>query len=572
MRTFGTLTLERDGLDAKWRVAAEPHVLIKIKSICRRTDSRSLGAVAVEHSDEVCRDLQWFTERYPLDVSDGDRFVLDGGAASYVASLERLETINLPNHVPMAFPLALPPRHYQSVAAEGLLLRKSQLLADHVGLGKSVTALAAVTEVMRRTKQPALVICQAHLPKQWKAYIGKFLPLASCHIIKTGKLYDLPPADIYVCTYHKLAKWKQILAKVCHGSMICFDEIQELRHPDSAKYSAAMQIREACGYAHGLSATPIFNYGGEIFNVLEVLSPGEVGTREEFEREWCSGFGKHCTLKAPDAFGSYLRERGLMVRRTRADVGLELPPIQTIIETVEHDDKVLRDLDTVATELAHRLLAKETSFHDKGEAAREFDMKMRQATGIAKAPFCAAFVNMLVESGEKVVLTGWHRCVYDVWLEMLKQHRVVLYTGTESPAAKSRSVAQFCDTSNGGANVFIMSLRSGSGLDGLQNVCSTIVHGELDWSPGVMLQCTGRLARDGQTKSVFEYYMISDGGSDPVVADVLGIKRAQSDGLLGQGSILLGTQTDDTSRVKRLAEDYLARRHHKRLDAAAATV
>src|SRR5579884_3848269 len=44
-----------------------------------------------------------------------------------------------------------------------------------------------------------------------------------------------------------------------------------------------------------------------------------------------------------------------------------------------------------------------------------------------------------------------------------------------------------------------MSLRSGAGLDGLQEDCTVGVFGELDWSPEQHRQCIGRLDRDGQT-------------------------------------------------------------------------
>ena len=639
MKTYGTMELIRDEKgEVVWRIQAEPHAMIRLKNVIARVNKVLLGTVFVRNSPEVCRDLEWFVQRYPLrvlgkaeavgDGANGDALgacapvngieVLRNGAAQYREQMEKLESLQRPDYAPQKFDLALPARHYQAVAAEAYLLRGSQLLADSVGLGKSITALAALTD--KRTL-PALIVCQAHLPKQWQNYCGKFLPMASTHIVKTGKLYSLPPADIYICSYHKLAKWEDLLAgtgfrkpkaegsrlkteaeskeegrrkrekngELFHGlaesrptgringeplvRSVVFDECQELRHPDSQKYKAAKRIREACQFTHGLSATPIYNYGGEIFNVFDVLSPGEIGGREEFHREWCIGNWKNkkACIREPEAFGSYLRERGLMMRRTRGEVGMELPPVQTIVEEIEYTKEVLHDLDKVATELAHRILAKETRFHDRGEAAREFDMKLRQATGIAKAPFVAAFVKMLLEDGEKVVLTGWHRSVYDVWEEMLKDFRLVYYTGTESSGMKSRSVEAFMDTSARGADVFVMSLRSGSGLDGIQNVCSTIVHGELDWSPEVMKQCTGRLYRDGQAKSVFEYYMLSDGGSDPTIADILGLKRDQAERLLKKAEEgarmeskgIVELQSVDTARVKRLAEDYLKRKKKK---------
>ncbi len=70
---------------------------------------------------------------------------------------------------------------------------------------------------------------------------------------------------------------------------------------------------------------------------------------------------------------------------------------------------------------------------------------MRQATGIAKAPYVAEFVRMLVESGESVMLYGWHRDVYNIWLERLAEFNPVMYTGTEGPAAKERSKQAFLE-------------------------------------------------------------------------------------------------------------------------------
>ena len=56
-------------------------------------------------------------------------------------------------------------------------------------------------------------------------------------------------------------------------------------------------------------------------------------------------------------------------------------------------------------------------------------MMARHATGMAKAAHVAALVRMLVESGERVLLAGWHRDVYAVWLKLLGDLRPVMFTG-----------------------------------------------------------------------------------------------------------------------------------------------
>jgi hypothetical protein len=106
----------------------------------------------------------------------------------------------------------------------------------------------------------------------------------------------------------------------------------------------------------------------------------------------------------------------------------------------------------------------------------------------------------------------------------------------------------------------IMSLRSAPGVDGIQSVCRTVVHGELDWSPGVHEQCDARPHRDGQTDPVASYYLVADSGSDPVVADVLGLKRGQIEGLRDPGGALAERMAADGTHVRRLAEAYLRQR------------
>ena len=50
-----------------------------------------------------------------------------------------------------------------------------------------------------------------------------------------------------------------------------FDEIQELRHGGTEKYSAASLLAEECERVIGLSGTPIYNKGSEIWNVVNIL-------------------------------------------------------------------------------------------------------------------------------------------------------------------------------------------------------------------------------------------------------------------------------------------------------------
>ena len=86
-----------------------------------------------------------------------------------------------------------------------------------------------------------------------------------------------------------------------------------------------------------------------------------------------------------------------------------------------------------------------------------------------------------------------------------------------------------------------------------------MVFGELDWSPGVHEQCTGRIYRDGQADPVVAYYLLATDGADPIMADVLQLKRAQVEGLRDPTGAVLEQLDASGQHVRKLAERYAAR-------------
>lgn len=552
VRTVGSVALEGDD----FKVSARPHVRMMMKRLFGR--SRGLhGDLAFRISDESCRDLHWFTRRYPLEFSSEARKRMLRGKREYEKRTEAAARILAGQYEASDKfeEMALPPRPYQEKAAMLCLTTKTLLVVDELGLGKTVTGIAMLRE---RKTLPALVVAPPHLCEQWKDQLAKFMPQYSVEVVKTVKYYDLDPwPDVIVCSYYRLHGWADHLAD--RIETVIFDEVQELRIPTSQKYQASKYVGQNATYTMGLSATPIYGYGGEIFWVYNAMCEGLLGSWEEFKREWCRemyGDRNKAQLLEPDAFGEYVRDQGWMVRRTRADVGRELPPLSRVTQTVSSDTKVLEAARTSALALAKVIVSQNASSEDRFHAAGQLDMKMRHATGVAKAPFVAAFADMLLESSpdEPLVMFGWHRDVYGIWAEALKKYNPVWHTGRESGAQKRKSLKAF---TSGDSRLMFMSLRSGSGVDGLQHVCCRYVIGELDWSPGVLEQCGGRLDRDGQTKPVFGYFPVCENGSDPLMVDLLGLKRAQVEGLRDPGGPALKVRQVDPGHIRKLAEELL---------------
>lgn len=546
-RTYGTLTLDRDG--GAWILdGMDPHVAIRLKGAFPKVPKTGTQPFRFSDTPEACADLAWFLARYPMQMAPGDSSALQAGQGRFEADIAEAERLFLPSYVPQPFTGfrdGLAPYPMQVQAIDLARLRGRLLLGDDLGLGKTTVALGAILEPRFL---PAAVVVQSHLGIQWLNRTKQFTNLR-VHLIAGNTPYDLPEADLYIFRYSNLAKWTDVLNAVRFPTVI-YDEIQELRTGSkSEKYKGARVLsRHASALRLGLSASPVYNYGDEIFPIMELIEPGALGSWGEFTREWCDHNGRRYVVKDPDALGTYLREQHLMLRRVRGG-----RPINTITQHVPYDEEVAAASEDLARALALKVTT--GSFVERGQAARELDMLARQVTGVAKARHVAAVVRILLAAGTPVILAGWHREVYEIWQEALSDFDPVLYTGTESPAAKERSKDRFV---SGETNLFIMSLRSGAGVDGLQARCCTVVFGELDWSPKVHEQLVGRVDRPGQpADEVTAIYCITDQGSDPVVTGVLGLKGAQARGITDP---LAGIQHvhSDVSRVRLLAERYLA--------------
>lgn len=556
VKTYGTARLH----DGEWVIDAAPHVAMRLKRIFPRVRGTSSGAVTVRDTPELARDLEWVLTRWPLDMDEisarhlaqrADRHRESQSAVGRILAggQQTLQTVREP---------ARPGRAYQLQAADLALATGRLLLTDDVGLGKSMSGLLLLRDP---ATLPALVVTLTHLPRQWMSELDKTFPDLRGHILANGDVYD--PADrggqpdVIITSYSKLAKWQHLLAGAVRT--VIFDEIQELRRSDSERYRAAAHIAGEADYRVGLTATPVYNYGGEIHNVLSILAPDALGTREEFLREWSgvlTGYSGNISVRNADALGAYLRDQGLMLRRSRKDVGREIPEPVLIEQPIPTSHQTLDDAARDTADLAELILSTDTDATDRWRAAGDLDWKMRHATGVAKARYVADFVRMLLETEQKVVLFGWHRDVYDIWKERLVWYHPRFYTGEESPTQKAEAVEAFV---NGQCRVLIVSLRAGAGLDGLQEASSVAVFGELDWSPGIHEQCIGRLWRDGQDETVVAYYLVSDGGTDPLMTEVLGLKRREADALRGDAQLLNAAATS-TDRVRRLAESIVAKR------------
>jgi SNF2 family DNA or RNA helicase len=524
-RTYGILSYNRKS--KCWIIRGEPCVTELAKRLFPGCEGRGRGVARFTAHRRIIGDLNWLMLRYPLQVKESDRARWESAleeAREY--AVRREQALSMPETAtppPETFSGELLP--FQKQGLGFLLSTRRCLLADEMGLGKTVQALAFLATT---AAYPAILVVPPHLIRNWQREVERFLSpdgRLRVHVIRGLTPYALPEADIYIVHYLLLRGWKDVLPGLGLRTVI-FDEMQELRRNGTGKYSAASLLSESCENCIGLSGTPIYNNGGEIWNVVNIIDFHFLGDWESFSREWCYGYNTAVVAK-PEQLGEYLRGEGLMLRRLKGDVLTELAPKRRLVQEIDWDDAVYRELMApVARQLQMLRATDDPSRRAIIEDA--ISQTQRQATGIAKAPFVCAFVRALVEGGEKVLLMAHHHAVMDIYKKELKSLNPMFITGRETDRQKDEAAAAFMA---GRTDLLCISLRSASGLN-LQRA-SCVVFGELDWSPAVHSQAEDRAHRIGQKDSLLCYYLVSPRGSDRDMQDALGLKVSQFVAIMG---------------------------------------
>lgn len=531
--TFAKLTKK----DNEWRLSGDPQVIVMAKRLFPGSQGRGAGVARFPATPRIMQDLVWLMHRWPIEIVDEAAFDADyERAVSHYHNRVASNKCLGPSSPGVNFTGKLRP--FQEEGLSWMLANPRTLLADEMGLGKTVQALAYLAT---QPVWPVLIVPPPHLMRHWHTALKMFLqakPLGktedlfghnelSYHTLRGLTATPLPQAHIYLCHYLILRAWRTEIKAVAPERVV-FDEIQELRKAGSEKYSAASFISADAQSVIGLSGTPIYNAGGEIWNVLNAVEYHCLADWDSFTREWCAGYGSDI-VKSPDTLNTHLKREGLMLRRKKADVLTELPDKRRVVESVDSDSSLFWQLAKEAVELAKSATMTEDVLA-RGRLEREALSATRKATGVAKAKGCSAFIRGLLDAKEPTLVFAHHHDVFDILGSELKDFTPSRISGRETEAQKAAAMESFQE---GRTDLCFVSLRSATGLDGLQARARVVVFVELDWSPAVHTQAEDRAHRMGQHDSVLCYYLVSDCGSDPDIMDALGLKIAQFTGIMG---------------------------------------
>ena len=147
-------------------------------------------------------------------------------------------------------------------------LSQGAILADEVGLGKTIEAGLLLSQRWAERRRKLLVICPANLRKQWSQELEDkfFLPSAILEAktfneeLKRGNLKPFDQPRIILCSY-QFARTKQPYIQQTAWDLVVVDEAHRLRNVYKPTNKIANAIRDALASRQKvlLTATPLQN-------------------------------------------------------------------------------------------------------------------------------------------------------------------------------------------------------------------------------------------------------------------------------------------------------------------------
>lgn len=175
-------------------------------------------------------------------------------------------------------------------------LSKGAILADEVGLGKTIEAGLVLSQKWAEKKRRILLIVPSNLRKQWNAELSEkfFLPSVILEAksfnqtIKSGNLNPFNQEDqIIICSYH-FVRAKSAYIKQTPWDLVVIDEAHRLRNVYKPGNKIAREIKEAIQEYPKilLTATPLQNSLLELYGLVSIIDDHIFGDINSFKANY----------------------------------------------------------------------------------------------------------------------------------------------------------------------------------------------------------------------------------------------------------------------------------------------
>lgn len=174
-------------------------------------------------------------------------------------------------------------------------LSKGAILADEVGLGKTIEAGIVVSQKWAERKRKILIITPANLRKQWsQELMDKFFLTSSImetqsfnNEVKGGNFNPFNSNDIIICSY-QFARTKEAYLKLVPWDLVVIDEAHRLRNVYKSSNKIGKSIKNSLEHAPKvlLTATPLQNSLLELYGLVSIIDDYTFGDLKSFKAQY----------------------------------------------------------------------------------------------------------------------------------------------------------------------------------------------------------------------------------------------------------------------------------------------
>lgn len=175
-------------------------------------------------------------------------------------------------------------------------LSKGAILADEVGLGKTIEAGLVISQKWAERKRKMILIVPSSLRKQWQQELQEkfFIPSVILEaksfnaVIKEGNLNPFDQDEqVVICSYH-FARNKAPYVKQTPWDLAIFDEAHKLRNVYKTSNKIARELKDALEEAPKvlLTATPLQNSLLELYGLVSIIDDHVFGDLKSFKSQY----------------------------------------------------------------------------------------------------------------------------------------------------------------------------------------------------------------------------------------------------------------------------------------------
>lgn len=248
-----------------------------------------------------------------------------------------------------------------------LMKKRNFLLADDMGLGKSLQALTVFCgDVITGRGHICIIVCPVSLRANWANEITKFtripfMLLGQEYSPVTGRIKTLTPAGrraqleefaswqtskILILNYEQVdPHLKELNALKAHVAI--YDEAHTIKNPQAKRTKACLALKTNRSFM--LTGSPVMNHVHELWPMLNKIAPDHFPNYYKFRNRYCvmGGYESKQVVGVKNRQELHAVLQQIMVRRLKKDV-LDLPDVMMVDVLVDlhpNQEKLYKSVD-----------------------------------------------------------------------------------------------------------------------------------------------------------------------------------------------------------------------------------